>query len=944
MALLSGSAFATNWFVAPTTANPAGNDGNAGTIGAPLATLQHALTLAQPGDIVQMRAGVYPDYVYLERKAGTPAAYITVRSYDGDLTANEDAVVMLPAGSYISFQGIDFSLANGHSINISGIETSYDVYDKAHHLEFKRCRFHERDTDGAAGGDEIIKCAQAEYLTFEDCEVYVDNGTYTQTSMAWDWVWVSYSTARRVYVHDFNYCGFYTKGGSQYNVLEQSVISQCRSGNYGVGGSDGRWDGPGVRESQHRIRNGVLRRSQQHLAPGPRDGIQVENVRWLWVYNNLLADLGDAWALYQTYRPYIAEHDVNDPSGHQNNHSESIRVFNNIFLDTAGDMAAAYGFDCGTSTDWINGNNNYYNNGIAIPQGYLTVDGQLKDPNTETGATLGNPSLTNPTGSATTRQGWVDLYRPLWNSQSNAMLKDKGSSTAGTAPRPGVITDIDGNVRPRDAGWDIGPYEYQGAVAVPNGRLRGRQHRRAWRRLPSSSPTTTSAGPTAWSWTFGDGGTSTAQNPTHVYTVYGTYTVSLTATNSAGSDGETKTGYIAIKPLQADFTGTPTWGSAPLAVTFTDASTNSPTAWSWTFGDGGTSTAQSPSYTYNSTGNYTVVLTATNSNGSDTKTQSDYIMVCTQYTYAPTDWRTNAANTPEHRLKSCDSNTGIWPLAGSVSDLAALGGGYMEFPPAIVGFIAATPFTPDQIRAVGFTATARSTCATNPNGGWYVYRFSDQNCAPGDPWTLDWARFPWGDQWVTHSKTFDVSAFPGMVGANGEVMCDFWPSRRDRSAGLHPPVRLCAVHGVGETLRRQRPGGGLRRHADFRRGAVGGVLHGRLLEQPDFLVVDLWGFQHQYHAEPQPYLQCSRHLYRGPHRDQCVWEQYQHQDRLHRSHGRLRGYRLCRHLSLVTGTTLVSGGLGDLQQDDAPTWSSSATRPKAAPAPTPSIPATRRAR
>ncbi len=52
--------------------------------------------------------------------------------------------------------------------------------------------------------------------------------------------------------------------------------------------------------------------------------------------------------------------------------------------------------------------------------------------------------------------------------------------------------------------------------------------------------------PTSWSWTFGDGGTSTAQNPAHTYTVAGTFTVSLTATNAYGSDSETRTGYVTV--------------------------------------------------------------------------------------------------------------------------------------------------------------------------------------------------------------------------------------------------------------------------------------------------------------------------------------------------------------------------------------------------------------
>jgi len=55
--------------------------------------------------------------------------------------------------------------------------------------------------------------------------------------------------------------------------------------------------------------------------------------------------------------------------------------------------------------------------------------------------------------------------------------------------------------------------------------------------------------PVSWSWTFGDGGTSTAQNPSHVYNDAGTYTVTLTAANSYGSDGETKTGYITVNEM-----------------------------------------------------------------------------------------------------------------------------------------------------------------------------------------------------------------------------------------------------------------------------------------------------------------------------------------------------------------------------------------------------------
>ncbi len=134
--------------------------------------------------------------------------------------------------------------------------------------------------------------------------------------------------------------------------------------------------------------------------------------------------------------------------------------------------------------------------------------------------------------------------------------------------------------------------------------------------------------PTAWSWTFGDSNTSTVQNPSHTYAAVGSYTVALTATNAYGNNTNTKSGYITIgNPPVANFSGAPTSGAAPLAVTFTDSSTNSPTAWSWTFGDSNTSTVQNPSHTYSSAGTYTVALTATNAYGNNTNTKSSYITV-----------------------------------------------------------------------------------------------------------------------------------------------------------------------------------------------------------------------------------------------------------------------------------------------------------------------------
>ena len=297
---------------------------------------------------------------------------------------------------------------------------------------------------------------------------------------------------------------------------------------------------------------------------------------------------------------------------------------------------------------------------------------------------------------------------------------------------------------------------------------------------------TSAGGPTSWSWTFGDGNTSTVQHPIHTYATPGIYTVSLTITKAGASDTITKTGYITAygwpspgllgtyyptmdwtgegitridrriwfadnaantahylnagtdeynwpiatlgkddqfsviyesylvvpsddtytfyltsddgswlwiddmetalidnrgyhstqtmtaeiplaagshkvmakmfegnglavfhlewsspafartpvdafcrspPPASADFTASPTSGSAPLSVQFTDTSAGEPTSWSWDFGGGGTSTEQNPVHTYIIPGTYTVTLTAENAHGSDTVTKVGYVTV-----------------------------------------------------------------------------------------------------------------------------------------------------------------------------------------------------------------------------------------------------------------------------------------------------------------------------
>ena len=138
--------------------------------------------------------------------------------------------------------------------------------------------------------------------------------------------------------------------------------------------------------------------------------------------------------------------------------------------------------------------------------------------------------------------------------------------------------------------------------------------------LSVSFTDTSTGGPTAWSWSFGDGATSTAQNPSHTYPSAGDYQVTLTATNAGGPSGYTRV--VTVAPLPpppppvADFGWLQTAGT--LSVAFSDTSTGNPTGWQWDFGDGMTGATQNPSHAYASAGDYLVTLIAINAGGPDT--------------------------------------------------------------------------------------------------------------------------------------------------------------------------------------------------------------------------------------------------------------------------------------------------------------------------------------
>ncbi|MBC7946933.1 MAG: PKD domain-containing protein [Chitinophagaceae bacterium] len=147
----------------------------------------------------------------------------------------------------------------------------------------------------------------------------------------------------------------------------------------------------------------------------------------------------------------------------------------------------------------------------------------------------------------------------------------------------------------------------------------------------------------SWQWNFGDGGTSTLQNPTHTYTNYGSFDVTLVVTNALGcNDTLVRPAFVRVARPVITIPGLPTRGCVPYAFTFNPSivSLDAVTSYLWTFGEGGSSTASNPTYTYPTQGTYTVKLVITTSTGcTDSLIVTDAVRVGTKpvadFTAAP---------------------------------------------------------------------------------------------------------------------------------------------------------------------------------------------------------------------------------------------------------------------------------------------------------------------
>lgn len=130
--------------------------------------------------------------------------------------------------------------------------------------------------------------------------------------------------------------------------------------------------------------------------------------------------------------------------------------------------------------------------------------------------------------------------------------------------------------------------------------------------------TDNSVGAVSWLWNFGDGSTSTLQNPTHTYTAAGSYNVALNVTNASGCVATIfKSNYITIRPTDINLFNIPARGCAPFTYTpdFSINPSEPIASYFWDFGDGFTSNSATPTHTYTAIGSYTLKIRITTISG-----------------------------------------------------------------------------------------------------------------------------------------------------------------------------------------------------------------------------------------------------------------------------------------------------------------------------------------
>ena len=414
-----------------------GSDNNNGSQGSPFATIQHAMIVLEPGDVLDVEQGSYAGWItgwdddpasggdpygYINGTAGSP---ITIQA---DPSAPAGSVIINSRNKYTAV-GIDFE--RGNYITIANLTVNND-YTGGMEKGIKIC-----GTDDQLLGNSVIDVSDGLGILDIGTDTLIEGNTVTGTTGSGDQghgIYLSGDVAPQVIgnvIYDNHDIGIHVNGeGGATGVVSGALIS----GNY----------------------------IYQNLA----NGINCDGIENSTIENNLIYDNQDnGIALYQETAGgpssgnlivdntiYTARHTAGACITLTND-AHNNTILNNILLNTAENVVINASFSdgslnglvCNYNVIWTNGD--YENNDNGSTETLAQWQAQTgQDENTFT---------STPAALWVNVSGFGDA--PDNNYQLNSTSPAIGAGTSTDAPS----TDILGNPRPSTNGYDIGTYEYQ---------------------------------------------------------------------------------------------------------------------------------------------------------------------------------------------------------------------------------------------------------------------------------------------------------------------------------------------------------------------------------------------------------------------------------------------------------------------------------------------------
>jgi hypothetical protein len=363
------------------------NDGdnifNDGSEENPLRTIGYALQQARPGDTIIVKPGVYYEYQVgsmaggSDLCGGTDDAWITVKS-----EVKHGAVIDgLGVGEVVRFYERHHFIVDGFEVRNSGNNLIH-ADGKSHHLIFRNIYAHHAGSQGAGG--DVMKFNQSSDITVEYCELaYPGSRDDTAWQEIIDYVDVDNAVVRNNYLYGAGGIAMKAKGGSRNALFENNIVVGPQQAMYpdaliGIGawtGSNLFVDGDVYESYDMIVRNNIV-------IGAKREAIGVYDSIGARIYNNTIIDAGLSGIFFR---------DGNAPM----DESRDVEIFNNIFLNTKGEMYTPITKQAAREVhDVRHGNNLFWNNGNPIPTGefwgFLPVVDILEE---EANNVVGDPRL-----------------------------------------------------------------------------------------------------------------------------------------------------------------------------------------------------------------------------------------------------------------------------------------------------------------------------------------------------------------------------------------------------------------------------------------------------------------------------------------------------------------------------------------------------------------------